>query len=133
MDVVAFQPSLWLWPSTIQNGVPLPATETVSEVRPWWSTVTGGRWWDGGADRSPAAVSGSAAPPAADPRLSASTASPVAWYVAVVRVWVPGPSVIPWAASPHPRTVSPPLVRALEVEPVTSMSTGCPSTATRSE
>ena len=31
-EVVAFHPRFWLWPSTIQNGVPLPLTDTVIDA-----------------------------------------------------------------------------------------------------
>ena len=41
-DVVAVHPRLWLWPSTIQNGAPVPLTDTVIDVRFWCRTVTEG-------------------------------------------------------------------------------------------
>jgi hypothetical protein len=94
--------------------------------------VTGEVGWAGGAGSSPVGVRASAVPPAAEPSDRASTSSPVAAAVLVVRTWVPAASVIPWAEGPQPRMVRPQLARAVAVEPEISMSTGRPSTATRS-
>src|ERR1039458_2420262 len=87
----AFQPALWLWPSTSQYGAPVPVTSTWSWLRPWCSTRTTGVAGVGGAGEGivPSAFSGSWAPPAADESHSASRLSPAPWYGVVWTTWVP--------------------------------------------
>ena len=101
--MLARQPSLWLWPSTSQNGRPSERVRTVISVGDAVPTWTAGR----SADRT-SGPGAAAAPEASEERTMRSRSSPVAAAAGARARWLPraraiGPS---HGSIPRPRRAS---------------------------